>query len=50
MAIAVVLIKYKPAYKVTIDGEEIGYVADVKKFEEKFENVISSKTMLHSIQ
>ncbi len=43
MAIAIVLIKYKPAYKVTIDGEEVGYVEDVKKFEEKFENEISSK-------
>ena len=30
--IAIILIKYKPIYKVTISGEEIGYVQNKKEF------------------
>lgn len=32
--VAVLLVKYKPAYKVIIDGEEVGYVANKLQFEE----------------
>ena len=32
--IAIILIKYKPIYKVTISGEEIGYVQNKKEFKE----------------
>lgn len=31
---AIILIKYKPIYKVTISGEEIGYVQNKKEFKE----------------
>ena len=32
--IAIILIKYKPVYKVTISGEEIGYVKNKEEFEQ----------------
>lgn len=32
--IAIVLLKYKPMYKVIISGEELGYVEDIKALEE----------------
>lgn len=50
--IGIVLIKYKPAYKVTIDGEVVGYVKDIKEFEEKFDKDISSisKVAFYSVE
>ena len=38
--IAIVLIKYKPVYKVTISGQEVGYITNKNEFEEKIENEI----------
>lgn len=35
--IAIVLLKYKPAYKVLIDGEQIGLVENVQEFEKNFD-------------
>lgn len=32
--IAIILIKYKPVYSVSMEGEKIGYIADKKDFEE----------------
>lgn len=37
---AIVLIKYKPVYRVTISGEEVGYVLNKKQFEELVNNEI----------
>ena len=33
LIIAIVLLKYKPGYKVTISGEEVGYITNKKEFE-----------------
>lgn len=32
--VAIILIKYRPVYSVSVDGEQIGYVGDKKGFEE----------------
>lgn len=50
--IGIVLIKYEPAYKVTVDGETVGYVKDVKEFEEKFDQDIyaMSKVAFYSVE
>ena len=40
IVIAVVCIKYKPAYKVTISGETIGYIDNLERIERKIENYI----------
>ena len=37
--IAIILIKYKPIYKVTISGEEIGYVQNKKEFKESLKTI-----------
>lgn len=34
LILAIVLLKYKPSYQVTISGEEVGYVANKKEFEQ----------------
>ena len=46
--IAIILIKYKPMYKVSISGEELGYIADKQALEETLKEEIaesSSKTI-----
>ena len=41
--LAIVLIKYRFVYKVTISGKEVGYVTNINKFEEKMnEEIINS--------
>lgn len=39
-----VFIKYKPAYKVTLAGESVGYVTDKYKLEKKIDNYINNTT------
>lgn len=39
-----VFIKYKPAYKVTLAGEAIGYITDKEKLEKKIDNYINDTT------
>ena len=34
LIVAIILIKYRPVYKVSISGEEIGYVENIEAFEE----------------
>lgn len=50
--IAVVIIKYEPAYQVTIEGEMIGYVKNIPEFEEKFDKDIlsMSKVAFYSVE
>ena len=43
IVITVVCIKYKPAYKVTISGETIGFVSNVNKIEK---SELTPKVML----
>lgn len=38
--VAIVLLKYKPGYKVTISGEEVGYITNKQQFEELVNNEI----------
>ncbi len=42
--LGVVLIKYKPAYAVTLSGEELGYVKDKEKLELKIKNFMEDTT------
>lgn len=42
--IAIVLIKYKPIYKVSISGEEMGYVQNKEAFEESAKNDLLEST------
>ena len=45
LIIAMVLIKYKPMYKVSIAGEEVGYIQNIAAFEESIkENVKQNET------
>lgn len=37
---AIILTKYKPIYKVSISGEEIGYIQDKQKFAENIKNMV----------
>lgn len=39
---AIIFIKYKPVYKVTVDDEIIGYIEDKKEFESKIDEYIST--------
>lgn len=39
-----VFIKYKPAYKVTLAGETLGYIIDREKLEKKISNYINNTT------
>ena len=40
MIVAFILLKYRPAYKVTIKGETVGYITNKKKFEQLIEEEI----------
>ncbi len=42
MVVTVVCIKYKPAYKVTVSGETIGYVENLELIEKKIEKYMDS--------
>ena len=43
--IAIILIKYRPVYKVSISGEELGYIENIQAFEENLKNgIISEET------
>ena len=42
--IAIILIKYKPIYKVSISGEEVGYIKDKENLEEKVKQDIILNT------
>ena len=42
--LTVVLIKYKPAYAVTLAGQELGYINDKEKLELKIKNYIEDTT------
>ena len=42
VVVTVVCIKYKPAYKVTVSGETIGYVEDLELIENKVEKYMNS--------
>lgn len=44
IVLLVVVIKFKPVYKVTISGTEIGYVNNKKEFEELVDNEIANPT------
>ena len=38
--IAIILIKYKPVYKISISGEEIGYLSNMDNIEEEIKDSI----------
>ena len=40
LIIAIILLKYRPVYIVTLSGEEIGYIKNETKFEERIQNEI----------
>lgn len=40
LIIAIILLKYKPTYKVTLSGQEIGYVENGTEFSERIQNEI----------
>ena len=40
LIIAIILIKYRPVYKVSISGEEIGYIENIQAFEENLKQDI----------
>ena len=40
--IAVIFLKYKPAYKVSFLGEEIGYIEDKQKIEQVIEQFVNT--------
>lgn len=42
--IAIILIKYKPVYKVIISGEEVGYISDKQALEEQVKTDIETQT------
>ena len=42
--IAIILIKYKPIYKVSISGEEVGYIQNKEAFEESIKKEITNST------
>ena len=42
MVVTVVCIKYKPAYKVTVSGQTIGYVENLELIENKVEKYMNS--------
>ena len=45
LIIAIILIKYKPTYKVSISGKEVGYVQNKEAFEESIkESIINNET------
>ena len=46
---AIILIKYKPIYKVSISGEEIGYIKNKQAFEENIKQVIINEEDKDSI-
>lgn len=43
LILAIILIKYKPTYIVTLSGEEIGYVDSETEFQDKIQNEIINK-------
>ena len=43
LIITIVLIKYKPMYKVSISGEELGYIDNKEAFEESIKENIMQK-------
>ncbi len=42
VSIAIVWAKYKPAYKVMLDGQQIGYVDNIEEFEKNFDKEMTS--------
>ena len=42
--IAIILIKYKPIYKVSISGKEVGYIQSKEAFEESIKEDITNST------
>ncbi len=43
--IAIILIKYKPVYKVSISGEEVGYIENKESFEKNIkDNIVNNET------
>ena len=42
--IAIILIKYKPMYKVSVSGEELGYVEDKEALEETLKEEITESS------
>lgn len=40
LVIAILLLKYKPTYMVTVSGEQVGYIEDVTEFEDRIQNEI----------
>ena len=40
LIIAIILLKYKPTYKVTLSGQEIGYVENGTELDERIQNEI----------
>ena len=40
LVIAILLLKYKPTYMVTVSGEQVGYIEDVTEFEDRIQNDI----------
>lgn len=44
LIIAIILLKYKPTYIVTLNGEEIGYIENETKFRERIQNEIIEKS------
>ena len=44
LIIAIILVKYKPIYKVSISGEEVGYIQNKETFEESVKESIITNT------
>lgn len=40
LVIAILLLKYKPTYMVTVSGEQVGYIENVTEFEDRIQNEI----------
>ena len=40
LILAIIFIKYKPVYEVTVAGEKVGYIAEINEFEKLIEEKI----------
>ena len=40
LIIAIILLKYKPIYKVTLAGQELGYVANETEFDDRIQKEV----------
>ena len=48
--IAIMLIKFRPAYSVSLNGEDLGYVGDEEEFKNEVnENILTPSVLSNSI-